>query len=319
MEDFDIEKGTRGLFTPRITSEGVPVSFRADGDALVVVRERGSDQTIDCTHGLGAVALCRWNGDVLGYGSIDISQIGMIAESMDEQLGRTDGRPLERLATHGFHLVLPIDAMPPEIRDRLLEERIDPDFVAEASLDDDLIEELMEEGHHDHHHDHGAECQHCASGDEQDSAMERLRAQIETMVSELGHAVIMVMPDAGTAAFSYTIGLGEAGWPEIVMTGIQGEQSREILNQAVKWLRRRETAPRDGMVLADAVNVPLRLRSVTVGHGHRYAKIAAERHVHKGMPPEEFQVLQLLWPDVSGLYPDQEGYDGTGLPPQKLI
>lgn len=314
---IDIAAATGGRFAPRTTEHGPPRGFEVEEDVLTVLR--GSDrQAIDCATGLGPTAVCRSDGTVLGYGAMDANDLSDVADAADAVLGTTAGRPLERLAAHDLRFVLPLDAMPGDIRDALLRESVDPAFVEDAALTDDLIEEIMSESDHDHAHGPGETCATCGDPDPA-GAMQRVREKVEANIRSAGHAVMMIMPGPDAPAFAYTVGLGDAGWPDMVLSGIHGDQSRMILNEAVSWLRHREIRPADGMLIEGAVSVPLRLRALDGVSGHAHARLAGERHVRLGLDFDDFHVLQLLWPDRSGRFPDQPGYDGTGLPPQTLL
>lgn len=318
-QTIDITAATGGRFLPRVTDAGEPTAFgRGDGERFLIHRGT-SVQTIECSTGVGAAVLCTVEGEVLGYGNFEITELPEIADGVDAQLGVMSGRPLERLARHGLRLVLPIDIMPADIRDPILGEFIDPDFVLDAALDDDMIEDILEDGGNAaHHHDHEGHCAIC-DGDDPAAGKDEIHAQVETIIGSAGHAVIMVQPDDETSGHAYSVGLGDAGWPELVISGIYGDQGRQILNRSIEWLRRREMAPTSGLSIPDAVSVPLRLRAVSVPEGRAHARIAAERLGMTGRSPDGLAVLQVLWPDVSGRFPDEPGYDGTGLPPQVLI
>lgn len=326
--DATLETITGGRFEARDGAYGAPTRFDMDGDIIRVNRAGGSGQSVDTSVGLGLVALCRRDGSVLGYGTLDIEDLPALADAVDAALGGMAGTPLERLAGHDMTLVLPLDAMPQPVRDMFLEPRVPADMVAGAGLDDAMLAEVM--GEHDHagggdaehgrghahDHDHGGgECVACATPD----GNEELRRQVDRLVAEAGHAVISVPAGNGHSGISYSVGLSEVGWPELVLTGLVGDQGILVVNAAVQALRSSEMRPRDGLVIQGAISVPLRLREVDVEAGARHSGIASERHERMTGSRNGYGVLQLLWPDACGTFPDEDGYDGRGLPDQTLI
>ena len=320
MTDIDIEAATGGRFQPRITSEGRPIGFVVEDGGVVVVREGGSSQRIDGAAGIGLVAACATDGRVLGYGTLGIHDIPALAADADAALGRSVGRDLERLASHGLLLAAPIDAMPDAMRDMFLAETVPTRLLADVAIDDDVVGDALADtphhGHH-HHHDHehhhhdGTECAACSSP----AGLDGVRNDVERMIARSGHAVITVPPAPGGVGLTYSVGLLPSGMPELLLTGIVGKQGVMILNEVVRVLRASGAVPTDGGTVEKAVNVPLRLRVIDADAARAYMRMASERHGRQ----EEFRALQVMWPDASGTFPDEEGYDGHGLPPQALV
>lgn len=284
-----------GSFTARVTADGGPTGFEVAYTSMAVVRG-ASRQEIPTGDGLGAVALCHLDGRVLGYGTLTIEDFGWYASQVD---GRPadDGPPMERLAAVGLALVLPLDAMPAEVRDAFLGEMIDADLVDAARMTDRALAEANAE-HGAHDHDHTDHCDTCA--------VRSVHAQIDDLVATVGHAVI-VTPDS-PGEVSYTVGLADAGWPELAMSGIPS-RSIEILNAVVSRLRGGELRPVAGMTVDKAMSVDLRLRAVDSTRIGGAARIRAEA---RGAAQPAF--LQVTWPDADGYHPDEREYDDIHLP-----
>jgi len=208
--------------------------------------------------------------------------------------------------------VAPLDGMPDAVRGLFLLENVGPALVADAGLDDALLDEVRMQ--HDHDHAPGSECAACAA----DGDMDVVRQHVESNVAQWGHAVIGVMPAADAAGSSYTVGLADRGWPELLLTGITGDQGRGMLNAVVDRLKTSDQRPADGLMLIDVMNVPLRLRTVETAAGRKWTKVASDRHVRGGNQADTHRVVQVLWPDRAGIFPDDDRYDGVGLPPQPI-
>ena len=293
-----------GMFTARTTADGSPTSFAMDGMDLVITRG-DTEQRINSASMLGAVAVCGVDGKVMAYGSCDIGDLEGMADRMEGEK-RTPGGPMKRLANSGIMLALPLDAMPPEVRNRFLEESVDAETLDMTRLDDVSLEKAREaanrHAHGDHAHEQGEECQEC------DELLDELRGDIDVIVEAHGHACIGTA-DMGTPR-AYTVGLDQGGWPELVITGLAG-QGVTVLNDLVLALRGKDRRPHDGIEVAGAVSVPLRLR--TVNGGEAWLKVAADRvnRLRQGARP---QVLQVVWPDADGNWPEECDYDDVNLP-----
>jgi len=300
MKDDPMEpiEASKGRFTARETGDGAPSAFVVDKRSLTVVRGAARQEIVH-EHGLGGVALCALDGRVLGYGTLAIEDLPPFVSDLDGG-SEPSSTPLTRLAELGYGLVLPLDAMPPEVRDRFLAARVDPGLVDAARMTDEAIAEAA--GHYGHDHDHTDDCAVCG--------VREVNDQIDRLVGSVGHAVIVTPESDGQA--SYTVGLAEAGWPELAMSGIPS-RAIQIVNAVVETLRAGERRPSAGMTIAKAMSVELKLRAVESG---RIGGAARMRAQSKGGADPEF--LQILWPDADGYYPDEPEYDDVNLP-QRLL
>lgn len=309
---------TNGMFVDRETEHGAPTAFTMDGTVFVVLRaeDENEPQGIECIAGIGAVAICRTDGEVLGYGTVAHDDLTLLADLLDTQMGPTAGRPLERISAHGLHLLAPLDEIPETVRDMLLAESVPPELVDMMTITDDLIAEILSGAHHEphgHHHPEGEmPCEHCEGKD-----VDELRARVDRLIEEHGHAVINVLGNDQKQQHSYTVGLADAGWGELVVMGLDANTSQMILNNAVHWLRRQERRPDHGLTIPDAISVPLRLRRTDFATARPYLAVAANRmeRLHGG---KAMDVRQVLWPDADGVFPDERGYDDKNLR-QELI
>lgn len=307
---LDVSTLTGGRFEPRVTADGAPVSIRLESGRLVIRRGDVGVQSIECATGLGGIALCGGDGAVLGFGTMDIGDLPRLADDVDRMLGATVGGPLERMALHGLHLVLPLDGMPDQVLGLFLLENVGPDLVADAAISDAHVVDAMRE----HDHEHGEDCDVCTS-----RAIDDVRSRVEASIASHGHAVIGIAGDAGNPFHSYTVGLSDVGWPELVVVGLEEGQARTVINSVVASLRSRERRPVAGMVLDDAVNVPLALHAVDPLRGPTWTRVAADHHARSGFATTGYAVLQILWPDVDGRFPTDGRYDGHNLPKQIVI
>ena len=129
-------------------------------------------------------------------------------------------------------------------------------------------------------------------------------------VARVGWHVIGVGPAADSDDpeewFAYTIGLGKTfGWPELICFGLDLSVMSHLLNDAVDECRARTVEPAPGLVLNDVIEgFPARLEP-TKPMADQYINSARWFARHEGLPAPS--VLQLLWPDTNGIFPDEPG------------
>lgn len=112
--------------------------------------------------------------------------------------------------------------------------------------------------------------------------------------------------------FTYTAGLAPLG-PELWLSALAPDTSTEVLNLLAAKVRTWGLVPLDGLVVAPGgdVAVPMKLREVAVTPAH--AALAWILY-----PREHRAVVQVLWPDTSGRYPDEDEYDQRRFPQELL-
>ncbi len=127
-----------------------------------------------------------------------------------------------------------------------------------------------------------------------DEQMGDYQGRIDAVIKEYGWMVQGVFPNGPEQGigFAYTIGLTEAGLPELLISGTYNEQAKNLLNAIAKRHAGQEL--KHGDTLDDMANVPFRVidaPQASVG--------IAERRYGAG----KVRVLQLVWPDSHGLWP----------------
>lgn len=129
------------------------------------------------------------------------------------------------------------------------------------------------------------------------AAMDAYLGRVAALIDEHGVMLQAVFGDSVADAFTYTVGLTGRGLPELWLGTLAPEQAGPILNAAAK-----QTALEPGP-LDLGFSVPFRIRGpVDVDE----AAVGVARQMH---PLSDVVVLQVLWPDEAGLFPDEPGYD----------
>ncbi len=140
--------------------------------------------------------------------------------------------------------------------------------------------------------------------------MEPYEKSIIDNVERVGWHVTCVGPAADSDYpdewFAYTVGLSKTfEWPELICFGLDLNVLASLLNDAVDECRRRNVAPAPDLLLSEVIEgFPAKLvpnESIPP----QYLNSARWFAKQVGLPPPS--VLQMLWPDANGIFPDQPG------------
>lgn len=134
--------------------------------------------------------------------------------------------------------------------------------------------------------------------------MEDYIAKLDAIIEKHGYAVQSVMDNP---PMSYTVGLTDLRLPELVMVGVPIPSMQAIINEAVA--RMQSTQPfAPGQLQSELANLPLRIDAVHISQvlGRLYMLIGYEKRRQRQVT--ELKVLQLVWPDRHGRYPDDSDY-----------
>lgn len=138
-------------------------------------------------------------------------------------------------------------------------------------------------------------------------------AKQDAIITEYGHSCVMVFGEDATSGFTYTVGLTEGGWPEIICMTLR-ETGQIILNQVVAKLRSEDRRPAYGMVVTEALNVPIHLIEIPKDIADEHLNVARVRALKVGIPKDTVTGLQAVWPDTEGKYPWDADYDHKNCP-----
>ena len=134
--------------------------------------------------------------------------------------------------------------------------------------------------------------------------------KIEWMIETDGFAVEPVRPAPAatrrTPAYTYTIGFREhAGFPDVVVFGLTPVAARGLLG-LVADLRRGGTEIPLGVEVVGLLDNELRARFVPVDLGQWGALFEVAASWYRG---DDFEVVQLIYPDRNGFLPYEPGFD----------
>ncbi|WP_181772969.1 DUF4262 domain-containing protein [Amycolatopsis pittospori] len=146
-------------------------------------------------------------------------------------------------------------------------------------------------------------CWHCDNPGK--TCDDYLVEEVRPLIRQHGWMVQTVEAEGAHPAFAYTVGLTDAGMPELVVTGLRERRSGQLLNFFAQQVVR-SGEPRPGEVLPAAVGWPA-LEVVPLGAPSAHLLTAVL------MYGEDFRALQLVYEDEHGNWPwDREFRGGTG-------
>jgi len=129
-------------------------------------------------------------------------------------------------------------------------------------------------------------------------------------VEQFGWHIICVGPAADSDDpeewFAYTIGLSKTfGWSELICFGLDLQVMGNLLNDAVEECRTTKVEPSHGLTLRNVIQgFPAKLvHNDTLADEYVNSALWFARHEGVSRPT----VLQLLWPDRDGYFPDESG------------
>lgn len=151
--------------------------------------------------------------------------------------------------------------------------------------------------------------------------VEQMMSMIGEKIREYGWMVTGVFPHAEdnalgvtVASYSYTIGLTTAGLPELIMSGpFDARTTGGFLNSAATAHIAEEIKPGD--TLDYLANVPFRAIAAKPG---THVQQALNYYRDPGNRLGKVRLLQIIWPDRDGHFPDEPGWTG-GSTSQKLF
>jgi hypothetical protein len=137
------------------------------------------------------------------------------------------------------------------------------------------------------------------------SQQDQYAARLRQIIAEHGWAVQTIHGDQDDPPFSYTVGLTEAGLPELVIIGLPENVAGTILNMLAKRSLETdlEVGQRYELPNGDQ-NLEYLIGPVSSPSRRSYLKMAAvlyDRH--------RVKALQVIWPSKDGLFPTDEGWD----------
>lgn len=130
-------------------------------------------------------------------------------------------------------------------------------------------------------------------------------AQLRTIIAEHGWAVQGVHATETAPPFSYTVGLTDAGLPELIIIGLPTNVAGIVLNRLAKesLTEELETGRKYDLPNGDQT-LPYLIGTVSSVNRREYLKVAAslyDRH--------RIKALQVIWPSKEGLFPEDDGWD----------
>lgn len=159
----------------------------------------------------------------------------------------------------------------------------------------------------------------------EDDLVRQYWTQLLALIGEHGHAVQAVLPTESEVGFSYTVGLAEFTGMELIVFGLPVPVAMAVLNAAASTLKEHGALPCDVVLpprsaampaaINDWANSPIMVRRCLPGRAKKYAHFAYDYALMQcsdmEQPPPEFVMLQIVWPDRQGRFPEDPEFDIT--------
>lgn len=131
--------------------------------------------------------------------------------------------------------------------------------------------------------------------------------RLRRLLAEHGWVVLGSEPDDPRRAFAYTVGMTEAGLPELVTVGLPTPEAIQLLDAAVEVALRQEEGFTVGtvypVVMPAGWETPLLIGEV---HQDNYPIATVARNYYtRRDEPLRFRLQQVLWADDAGRYPTE--------------
>ena len=127
-------------------------------------------------------------------------------------------------------------------------------------------------------------------------------------VRNFGCHIVSVLADEHGPGFAFTIGLHlNFGHPEVIIFALKQEVAGGVLNHICD-LARGGSAFTAGAT-SDELLEGLPVTFLEVGLEHYRDHLGFALWFYRSLLPDHFPCLQLVWPDKSGVFPWQEGFD----------
>jgi hypothetical protein len=132
--------------------------------------------------------------------------------------------------------------------------------------------------------------------------------RVVDIVTKHGWMVQCIAPAEGEIEewFAYTTGLlTNFGWPELICFGLEVKTMQGLLNNAVNECQEQGIRPKAGTILK-SVAKGINMKLVAVDEWQwAYTGWSQWFAEYSGIPLNRFDCLQMLWPDKTGLFPDE--------------
>jgi hypothetical protein len=154
-----------------------------------------------------------------------------------------------------------------------------------------------------HDHDDDQRCAMCESDMSTEEFLRDMDAKIKKGIAECGWFAISVGADGDGPGWTYTIGLRDRGWPEIIVWALSPLIAHKLLGAAIAEWEKAGGPPADGAVTTELANMPTAYRHLPQSEDldeimqqawNYYATPAAQPHM---------DAVQMVWPDPQEKFP----------------
>lgn len=138
----------------------------------------------------------------------------------------------------------------------------------------------------------------------EEAAAKMMEDRILSNLEEFGWSAMSVMEDEECRHMTYTIGLARKGKPDLIVVGLHPRMAHACL-ESFYYTEQELEEGREYRTLAD--NFPMRLVACSdeLADEMRFSRWYMEKY----QPDKKFHALKVVWPDLGGKFPGEEGFD----------
>lgn len=134
--------------------------------------------------------------------------------------------------------------------------------------------------------------------------IESVDTAIDDKIRRYGFAVVSVLGDGSAPGFSYTVGLTKTYLqPEIIVFGLPPSAAHGVIAAAVNIMEDNGAIPRMEPLQRVASGTGVIFVPIVNFGANEYMKACRARY------GDEYRAIQMVWPDPSGLFPWEDGFD----------
>ncbi len=132
-----------------------------------------------------------------------------------------------------------------------------------------------------------------------------LWAEVDEHIVEMGwHCTSVFAVDEGETWFTYTVGLAEQGFPDLIVLGVPSDVGYELLDLLVHRMR----VEHERLIVGPVTGIAEGFVCWLVECDERAEGFATMAYARAEGRSEGMRVLQLVWPDDEDRLPWAEGY-----------
>ena len=137
--------------------------------------------------------------------------------------------------------------------------------------------------------------------------------RLEDRIAAAGWVVLTIRAEKTRPPYSYSMGLGRQGLPDLIMVGVAEIAGKDCIGELARMLLEGKQLPLNEPIEGVLPAISLILRPVPPAIARDWLLLSSEG------APAGWTVLQVCWPDPEGKFPWEPGSDPRWAPQQPIF